>query len=309
MNCRGVALITVLLVVFLATTVAATLMQTQQLAIRRSTLVLQNEQAQLYALGAESWASAILSRDAEDSEIDDFGESWAQTPPALPVDGGFIAGELSDLQGRFNLNNLLLSDGRVDDAWLEVFRRLLTRLDIEPSVAEAVADWIDADTDAIGAAGAEDASYLSGDPPYLAANRAMVDISELRLIRGMDAEHFDRLAPYVTALPERTTLNVNTAPVAVLLALTDNETLTEEALSLRLEDRERRGYEDVQAFIEASGLEELVALTDNLGVASNYFELRATAEVGDARTRLVSTLSRNTGGGVRTLNRAYAADH
>ena len=102
----GVALITVLLIVFLASLAATSLAALQQLAIRRSTVFQHQQQARLYTLGAEQEAMIILARDRQRNETDHPGEEWANLPPALPIEGGAITVRLSDLQGCFNLNNL-----------------------------------------------------------------------------------------------------------------------------------------------------------------------------------------------------------
>jgi general secretion pathway protein K len=107
----GVALITVLLIVFLASVAAASLASVQQLAIRRSTLLLQQEQARLYTLGVEEWAAAILRRNLENGDnVDSLDQDWANLPPSLPVQGGSVSGRIQDLQGLFNLNSLLKSN-------------------------------------------------------------------------------------------------------------------------------------------------------------------------------------------------------
>ncbi len=109
---RGVALITVLLIVFMASVAAASLMTLQGFTLHRSTLLLNQQQARLYTLGAEQWAMALLKRDLsndleQNERVDTLQEDWAMIPPSLPVEGGSINGRIEDLQGRFNLNNLL----------------------------------------------------------------------------------------------------------------------------------------------------------------------------------------------------------
>ena len=93
----GVALITVLLIVFLASVTATSLATLQQLAIRRSAVLQHQQQARLYTLGLEQWAMVILARDRQDNETDHRGEEWAKLPMMLPVEGGELSGRLSDL--------------------------------------------------------------------------------------------------------------------------------------------------------------------------------------------------------------------
>lgn len=303
----GVALLTVLLVVFLASVAATGLASVQQLAIRRSTLVLHQQQAQLYALGGEQWAAAILIRDLKENQTDHLNETWATLPPALPVEGGSLAGNIQDLQGRFNINNLLKPDRRtIDDGWLEILRRLLIALELDPGIAEAIADWIDPDMEPRGLYGAEDGEYVGRTPPYLAANRPLVSISELRLIKGMDEESFDRLAPYVCALPNATPINVNTAPAPVLASLFHEPSLIKaEAL---IEGREPEGYPDVNTFLDMAQLSEGDLPQPSLADNSSYFLIRIEANVGEGRAIVNSILQRDGTGGAHILTHSFGTD-
>lgn len=302
---RGVALITVLLVVFLASAAAAALATLQQTEIRRSTVVLHEQQARLYALGAERWAVEILRRDATDSDTDHLGEPWAAVPPALPVDGGYVTGRLEDLQARFNLNNLRLPDGSQDPVQIAFLERLLDLLEIDPTLTAAIGDWTDADLNTSGVGGAEDPYYLTLAPPYLTANRPMASVSELRLVRGVDDVVYARLAPFVSALPQRTPVNVNTAPAEVLTAIDPDSDPNRIALSI--EQRERGEFVTVADFLDAAGLAETPYPTENLAVASNYFRTSIEARVGEGRTRLSSVLARQETD-VRVVHRRYALE-
>ena len=185
----GVALITALLVVALATAAAVAMATRQNVDIRRTGNLLNGEQAYAYALAAESWAYVILRRDQEDNEYDSLGEDWASALPPIAVEGGFVNGRIEELQGRFNVNNLIVDAGEpsepevaVDAEQLAYFRRLLDVLGLEPALAPALLDWIDADINSTFPDGAEDDAYLLAEPPYRAANRILVNISELRLV-------------------------------------------------------------------------------------------------------------------------------
>src|SRR5690606_28766512 len=105
---RGVALVTAMLISALAALVASDMAWDNALEVRRTTVLLQRDQAVQVALGAESWARLILSQDANDTPTDHLGEIWAQELPPLPIDGGGeVFGSLEDLEGRFNINNLI----------------------------------------------------------------------------------------------------------------------------------------------------------------------------------------------------------
>jgi general secretion pathway protein K len=233
---RGVALVTALLVVSLATMAAVSMATRQHVDVRRTGNLLHGEQAYAYALAAESWALVIMDRDKEDTENDMLEEDWATALPPISVEGGFVNGVIRDLQGRFNVNNLVGEDGK-------------------PSIADRDY-WIDPDIDASYPDGAEDDSYLLNDPPYRAANRPLSDASELGLVKGFTAEARAALGPHITVLPVRTSINVNTASAEVLRAF--NENLTDADVESLISDRGEEGYEDKAAFLAHDGLSKWV---------------------------------------------------
>lgn len=85
---KGVALITVMLILALATILAVSMSSRQQLDIHRSANVFNFEQAYQYVLGAEMWAKQILKRDFENNKLDSANDDWATVLPPLPIEGG-----------------------------------------------------------------------------------------------------------------------------------------------------------------------------------------------------------------------------
>jgi general secretion pathway protein K len=214
----GIAAITAILIVAVAAS-AATLMLAQQSAtLDQAMLVTARAQADLYAQAGLDWARGVLAQDARASSVDSLDEGWAQPIAGLPVERALVAGFIADEQGKFNLNNLV-NGNQKSQADIDAFGRLLESLGLSRELADAVVDWIDADGDLTSSAGAEDAYYLSLARPYRAANVPMVQVEELYRVRGFDARAVAKLKPHVTALGERTKVNVNTATEAVLAAL------------------------------------------------------------------------------------------
>lgn len=298
----GVALVTALLVVALATVAAAAMAARQQLDVRRTANLFDGDQAYVYALGVESWARMVLARDARDNQVDKLDEDWAQRLSPIAVPGGQVDGYVSDLQARFNLNNLVTPEGQLSEADVRYFQRLLTILEVNDQLTVAVVDWLDHDFETRFPDGAEDDHYLGTDTPYRAANRAFQSISELRLVKGVDAKIWNKLAPYVCALPERTTINVNTAPAPLLAALIEEFSLRDgEQLA---ETRGEGGYEAIDDFLNQDAFigRETNAIQALIGVSSRYFLLRGEIVVGTARARLFSVLERGDAG-IRTLAR------
>jgi general secretion pathway protein K len=287
---RGVALVTALLVVSLATVAAVAMATRLHVDVRRTGNLLHGEQAYAYALAAESWARVILRRDADDSKIDTLGEDWATALPPIAVEGGFVSGRIEDLQGRFNVNNLVGPDGKPSEPDLEYFKRLLGLLDVETGLATALLDWIDADINATFPDGAEDDIYLLEDPPYRTANRPLVSISELRLVKGFSAEVIAKLEPYVTALPEPAAINVNTATALVLQALHAELSAadTEQMIEARGED----GFNELETFLALDALAGL-QLDVGVGVKSDWFSVLTDVRIGRGQARLESRLQRS----------------
>lgn len=289
---RGVALITALLVVALATVAAVAMASRQQLDVRRTANLLDGDQAYAYAQAVEGWARMILNRD-DTKEVDALDDAWAQRLPPISVTGGQIDGFISDLQGRFNLNNIVTADGEISEVDLQYFLRLLRALQVDEGLVLAVVDWVDQDFETRFPDGAEDDYYLGTDLPYRAANQPFQSISELRLVKGVDADVWNALAPYVSALPERTLLNINTAAAPLLQAL--HEDLSPQIAEQLVETRGEAGYDDFNTFLQQdvfAGKE----LAVNIGVASQYFLVRAEVTIGTARSRLFSIAQRGSTG-------------
>ena len=116
---RGVALITALLIVALATTAAAWMTNQHQLSIRRSGNIINGDQAYEYALGLEMMAIIMLNEDFKDpdNKTDGFSDLWAVEVPPLPVYYGlvfdYVAGIRSLVGARIGS---ILDDGQGDAA-------------------------------------------------------------------------------------------------------------------------------------------------------------------------------------------------
>jgi len=302
---RGVALITALLITAITGSLAAGLAWDNALDVRRTMVLLFHEQGMQIALGAESWIRNILRDDGIDSPTDHLGELWASDLPGLPVDNdsvqGAVAGKIEDLQGRFNVNNLVDANGEVDEDVLEQFQRLLEILGINPRFAGLAADWIDADQDAGFPDGAEDSIYTGLTPPYRSLNRMLTNVTELAALEGMDQESMNVLLPHVTALPRGTQINVNTATPVVLQSLDAN--LDASAIEGLLSQREEAGFADyAQTF---STLVTNPAMFAQITETSSYFQLKAVVQIDTVRVTYYSVLSRSPNGGpVTTILRS-----
>ncbi|MCF6257720.1 MAG: type II secretion system minor pseudopilin GspK [Gammaproteobacteria bacterium] len=308
---RGVALITALLVAALVTVVAVAMASRQQLDIRRTGNMLEADQAYMYALAAESWVTQILKEDKQKTQIDTLTEEWAMKLPPIPIEGGVITGSVEDLQGRFNLNNLIetkaggddnaanntADNGKPDQAQIKILQSLLAqvsfaeeKVQLSPFVANRVADWIDANLNAL-ADGAEDLLYLGLDIPYRTANRLMASSSELAAVAGLSLRDVSALLPLVTALPVSTAVNVNTAPEMVLLSL--HEDITPRIATELAAMRVNTAFETTDAFVKKLKDDYDITLDKKrVSVSSEYFLVSSEAIIGRTTLRMYSLLER-----------------
>ena len=299
---RGVAIITALLIVAIATTVSATISTRLQLDVRRTGNMIAGDQAYLYSLTAENWSQRILREDREESQIDHLDEDWATEVPPIPVDGGYIRGKLTDLQSCFNLNSIL--DADADKAVARTrLERLLGNLGIDKSNAQAVMDWIDNDLQTTLPDGAEDVFYMNLERPYRTANTALMSVSELRLIKGFeDPEVYETLLPHVCAFGVNTTININTATAEVLRSLADD--LSETDVDKIIEQREESAFNDLNEFTSFNDLKQIITSTEGLSVDSEYFMLTTETTIGQVRVFTYSVIHRGVDGSTAVIARS-----
>lgn len=287
---HGVALVTVLLVVALASAAAVAVAARQVIDVRRTENVVIAGQANLLVRGMETWVRQVLERDAVETKTDGPADTWSSLARPIEIEHGQILGRVEDLQGRFNLNNLITEQGEVSPDDVQGFERLLELLELDEDLAQAVADWLDSDIRPSYPGGAEDNDYLRRTPPYRTANRRIASPRELLLIKGFDEEAYARIAPFVTALPGRTDVNVNTATAPVLVAAIEELTLSQaEAM---VESRGDSGYEDLTQFRNEQALEGREV--KGVSVTSDYFLASFNVEYLKAR-RTAYSIMRRTG--------------
>ncbi|HEX5055546.1 MAG TPA: type II secretion system minor pseudopilin GspK [Gammaproteobacteria bacterium] len=322
---RGVALITALLIVALATAAAAWLTSTHQLSIRRSGNLINGDQAYEYALGMEMIAMIILQEDYKESQknnsfTDGFSDIWAVDVPPFPVEGGVVTGRVIDLQGLFNLNSLY-KNGNVDPETSMRFQRLLSYFELDQGLIDAVIDWVDPDVTVKSSFGAEDDFYAGLEKPYRPANRPFASVSELRMVRGFDVEQFDLLSKVLTVLPAATSINVNTAPMEVQIALgvdpamaealdqnpdrdpepTTNPAGTADPQTQAKKQRMIAEFESIDDYIKAANNPRVKK--EGLAVTSSYFLVESEARIDRGYCLLKSILYRDNSGNIRVVMR------
>lgn len=222
---RGVALIIAILLVALGTMVAAALAYHNAMTARRTVANFSYDQALLITEGVEAYSAYGLWLVHKNDPSKTYpAQGWDRTLNDSPAPGVIVQATLEDLQGRFNLNDLVEDNGITPNpAAIGVFQRLLQSVGLQPRWADDVVNWIDRSPTPLFPEAASDSQYLEMDPPYYAPNRAITSTSELLALPGFGRERFDRIAPYITALPVGTPLNRCSASSIVLNAFLGHE--------------------------------------------------------------------------------------
>lgn len=267
---HGIALLTVLLVVSIASIIAVSLIKRQWIDIRKTQNTQRMEQSWLYAQSVDAWAIGRLYDDANKNTVDSEKDGWNHPIEPTDIEGGQISAAIDDCQSRFNINNLL-APNEAGKKHQDRFRRLLKILDLPEQLLDSLLDWIDADSDIHYPSGAEDSHYMSKTKPYRTANQAIVDISELRLIEGFTEEVFQTLKPYVSVLPGIVNINVNTASEPVLRSL--GEDISQQDAQYIIDSRTEVPFDGVQSFIQNQALAGRTIIAEGLSVTSQYYQV------------------------------------
>ena len=322
---RGAALITVLIIVLIIMSIITDITIKNYRVIRRLTNQKAMEQSYGILFAATDFGRAGLATSAATSTIDSITDIWAQPIPRTKViDDIYMSGYIIDEQGKFNINDLV-SNGQVNKTVLTQFTALLNALNIPMALAPAIAYYMAApqyEADIMN-------QYTNADPRYRPAGKPLIDLAELKLIKGMQPEYEFKLANYITAIPvpitkqlmaesaaantqESTTnnnksinpptgpgvikVNVNTASAEVIAAKSGVPLpVANRMLSVR-ENTPFKSSTDIQSFLENNGIitseiNSNINLT-TLTTSSSYFTIHAAVDKGDYEFKWVQLVYR-----------------
>ena len=317
----GVVLVVVVAAVVMLLILLATMIEDQHILVRRIANQKVSEQGFQYAQGVNAWAERVL-HDDKNREVDYFDENWAKfgrpdpeedeeesqsfsldpssrgdEEEELPtIDFGFDGLEFSidDLQARYNLNNLGVTEPQAKAGQKRIFINLLEQLEIgefdeRERLYGALADWID-ENDLAGPNGIESGDYAVKSTPYFAADQKLTSIGELSFVEGFNDEIIRKLKPYVTVLPvENSRININTTSQEVLASLSSGVVTNPESVQPFLAQRDVKGFPGFQANqIEAAktaiiGVSATSAqpVANMLQVKSQFFQINAKVTMGE----------------------------
>jgi general secretion pathway protein K len=247
---RGVALISVLLVMSLALLIIGSVLRSHRLLLQSSAQQLQQMHLRQLGLAGETWAVAQLQAQQKNSDV------LPDPATVFDIEDAQIRVDIEDLAGRFNLNALLIQ-GQIDQVTLNRWARLLELLQLPALQLEQVG--------------------------------ALRELSQLRLLPGVDGELLRQLEPWVALLHTDAALNINTAPELVLRTLNGIDATQADAL---LSQRSTAPWPSVQAFTQDPLLDGLGLSSHGLGIESRWYRITVEVTQGQSRLRLATDVER-----------------
>lgn len=287
---RGGALLTALFIMTLVAIVATAMSSRLQVDIYRTRLIINHDKLYLASQAVTFWAMSELGDvkkkfSAVDAEgmVSFYPRNMGSIYPSVTLSGGIY-----DLQGRFNLNNL------TNKKYILGFINFVSATGAQMTAAEkmnlalAINNWVSPYELGVG----EDnflSYYLHQKPPYHPSRQFMISSSELRLVKDVSPKIFAALQPYMTALPDLTAININTASKQVLMSL--NNTMNEQKVDELIELRGKNGFKSIE---KASNLlKKLNVSNDQITLESAYFLSVAHASIDNFNFTVYTLLKRN----------------
>jgi len=179
----------------------------------------------------------------------------------------------------------------------KLWMRLLTDLQLPADMSRSatIIDWLDKDSNLINSWGAEQSDYDSLFLPRVPANTMVTDVTELAAVVGYEVAEVQLLAPWLSALPRSTPININTAPEPLLMAMSG-------AMGIEFVDLivQERPFDSIDEFYQLIVQNMQIALpavelrwpATLLAVNSDYFELYLEVTLGEARIEVKSIMDR-----------------
>jgi general secretion pathway protein K len=302
----GAALLAAMLTVTLVATFAAAALWQNWRSVEVESAERNRVQAGWVLTGALDWARLILREDGRSGGADHLAEPWAvplqearlssflaadknNTGATEDAFDAFLSGQITDLQSRLNVTNLI-DNGKISESGLASFTKLFNLLGLPQEQLKMLAENLRQASDSGTGAGAQ---------TPLKPER----IGQLAWL-GMPSATIAALQPFVTLLPVRTAVNLNTASAEVLYAcLPSFEMADAERL---IAARTRSHFRSLTEAATAAGVSTSLFGEGNLGVSSSYFEVLGTLRMAQTQVEERSLVQRN-GMTVTTLWRERVA--
>lgn len=309
------ALLTVLLLSVVMGVLVIAMLDDIRFGVQRTSNAQALAQAQRFALGAESMARKRVAQLAQPGVR---VESWSGKPLVFPIENGLMQARLRDASTCFNLNSMVSGipgQWRRQEMGVRQYMALLTALEFPAAqaqaLADALADWIDSDG-VRAPLGAEDSTYAARRPAYRTGGTLLAEASELRAIQGYSTAVYQRLRPYVCALPDTalSPVNVNALTVErapVLSMLTLGATSAGRARQA-IAARPPGGWSAQTFFDSLTDLQPGREIYDQVQFSPRWFVLDVEVEHAGAQATLTALLEYNGMGDARLAARRWTRD-
>jgi len=313
---RGAAILTAMLLVTLVASLSAAALWQQWRGIEVETAERARVQSAWVLQGALDWARLILREDGRAGGAEHLAEPWAvplqeaRLSTFLGTQGGagdgvetqpeaFLSGQISDLQARLNITNLIES-GQAHPPSRRAFARLFEALRLPEGELTALIQNLK-EALASDTAAARGAQNQASSAQFAALVPRTID--QLAWL-GLPHASIARLEPYITVLPERTTVNLNTAPALVLFSCIP--TLSMANAQRLAAARTQSHYKTLSDAAKVIGGTESPLAEGLHGVSSRFFEVRGQLRL---ETRVVQerSLVQRDGLVVKVLSRERVA--
>jgi general secretion pathway protein K len=289
---QGVVIIMALFIVAIVAAISYIMLMRTSRDVERTMMILRNTEAEFYAQGGLAWAKDVLQTNWEkhQSNLNQQIDELPLTSPINNMNGYQIVTTIYDIQGRFNLNSLDKPE-QIDE-----FRRLLKVVypaikdEKTIEIAQSLKNWITPNSASNTTPNEIDRYYLNLPIPYRVAHRFMADVSELRLIKGVDDNLYRALLPYVTALPNTTLLNINSADPRVIMTLSPAITFDIAKTLKAAISRQKIGSKALLANLDIVKNTQL--RLENIDVNSSYFLIETRVSIENQLLVIYTVLKR-----------------
>ena len=300
---KGAALIMALFVTAIIASVSAGLFSMVSTNLENEKNMISEQQAILTTLSLESFTKKYLNNNENRNNIVLAANNFSQKSPInLPLERGNLEANIVDMGQCFNLNSLIsisaTGEETANQENLEFFKNLMKSLFIQDQkieeISPAVIDWLDKDFFPDSYLGVEDDYYRNEKPSRLTSNQFFFDITELRDVKGMTEEIFQKLKPYICAFNSvETKININSLNPFypnILVALSSNTLSDLEARNI-LNSKPLGGYSSVSDFLNQQEIKTTFSSKfskSNLTLETKYFILNTNIKIDDKDFHLKS---------------------
>lgn len=298
----GAAILTAMITVVLVATLSSSVLWQQWRGVEVETAERNRMQSEWLLTGGLDWARLILREDGREGGADYLSEPWAIPLEAARLstflaagssDGqsadatqeAFLSGQIIDMQSRLNVVNLV-QNGKIHEPSLTAFARLYSLFNLPEVELELIANKL---------------RLAQGSRAERESDASAVlwpqDVDQLVWV-GMSQHSLAVLRPFITVLPVRTPVNLNTAPVEVIYACVEGFSLAD---AHRLVRSRMLSHLDSLADAAKSSGNTGAQFSEMLhSVSSRFFEIRGQLRLDETVVQEQSLVQRD-GMDVKTL--------